>query len=157
MFSADSVRFDETLKFTTPDGRMVYGGGGIMPDVYVPWDTVGVTGWFVQARDANLIYRYALEYADRHRDRINSIETVEWMRAFLDEDTRLLENFVRWAQGRGLKPDRAEIDRSAHLLLPFLRAHIARNSPLGEVGFYSEFYRIDNTILRALEVLEEAH
>ena len=70
-FSADSIHFADSLKFTTPKGKVVYGGGGIMPDVFVPMDTTDMTRYYIEVTGRNILYRYTLEYADRHREAIN--------------------------------------------------------------------------------------
>lgn len=154
MFSADSVRFDESLKYTTPAGKTVYGGGGIMPDVFVPMDTTNVTNYFVEARGRNYIYIYSRNFADRHREEINAVQTVDDLDRLLADDGAILDDFVRYAASQGLKPDWAQITASRELLIAYLRSYIGRNSPLEEVGFYANMYAIDNNILEALELLD---
>ena len=78
-FSADSIHFADSLKFTTPKGKVVYGGGGIMPDIFIPADTVGLTNYFVEVSGRNILYRYTIDYADRHRKELESINTeIDW-------------------------------------------------------------------------------
>ena len=151
MFSADSIRFDETQKFTTPGGKVVYGGGGIMPDIFVPIDTVGVSKYFMEARGRNYIYMYSRNYADRYRAKINSIDTVDKLNTFLGNDSALLEDFVKYAESQGLKRDREGIAESRNLLIAYLRAYIGRNTPLEDVGYYSQIYVIDDNVLQALK------
>ncbi len=76
-FSADSIRFADSLRYTTPGGRTVYGGGGIMPDIFVPMDTTGMSRYYTEVWGRNILYRYTLDFSDRHREKINSIRTVE--------------------------------------------------------------------------------
>ena len=68
---ADSIKFADSLKYTTPGGNIVYGGGGIMPDIFVPFDTIGVTTYLNQVRNRGLIYRYAFKYTDNNRAILN--------------------------------------------------------------------------------------
>lgn len=153
MFSADSIRFDENLKYTTPGGKTVYGGGGIMPDIFVPLDTTALPRYFNEVVGRNILYRYTMEYADRHRERINSIASVEELSEFLDSDSALLSDFVAYAERSGVKPVPAEIRKSEKLLVAQLRAYIGRNTPLEDNGFYSNIYLIDNNILQAIEAI----
>lgn len=155
MFSADSIRFADSLRFVTPKGKVVYGGGGIMPDVFVPIDTLDMTPYYYAATGLNVLYRYTLEYADRHRKEINSIRTLEELNAFLDGDKRLLEDFVEYAKGKGVKPNRKEIRKSERLLRSMLRAYIARNTELQDVGYFSQIEPIDEAMQKALEILGE--
>lgn len=155
LFSADSIQFDDSLKFTTPGGKTVYGGGGIMPDIFVPLDTTEITNYYIEVAGRNIIYRYAMDYSDRNRDRINSIRTTAELNALLDSDTRMLEDFVQFAKRNGVAPDPTQIRKSERLLKAVLRSYIGRNTPLEETGFYSNYYVIDEPVLRALDVFGE--
>jgi carboxyl-terminal processing protease len=154
MFSADSIKFDESLKYTTPGGRTVYGGGGIMPDIFVPIDTTSSSKYFYEVTGRNILYRYTMEYADRHRERINSITTVQELNDFLDADRNLLTDFIAYAERNGVPPVQADIRQSEKLLIAQLRAYIGRNTSLEDAGFYSNIYPIDHNISEALKVLD---
>ncbi len=154
-FSADSIHFADSLKFTTPKGKTVYGGGGIMPDVFVPLDTLDMTPYYYAVTGFNILYRYTLDYADKHRKAINSIRTVEQLEAFLNSDKALLEDFVRYASEKGIKPNRAEIAKSRVLIESLLRAYIARNTELQDNGYFSQIWPADPTLLKAFELLQE--
>ncbi len=152
-FSADSIHFADSLKFTTPAGKTVYGGGGIMPDEFVPIDTLEMTPYYYAATGLNILYRYTLDYTDRHRSKINAIQTIEELNDFLDGDRRLVEDFVTYGQSVGLKPNWREIRTSRRLLERLLRAYIARNTSLEDVGYFSQIEPIDESLQRAFEVL----
>ena len=154
LFSADSIHFADSLKFTTPKGKTVYGGGGIMPDVFVPIDTLNMTPYYYAATGLNILYRYALDYTDRHRQEVNAIQTIEELNAFLDGDKQLLEGFVAYAESIGLEPKWEEINTSRVLLTTLLRAYIARNTALEDSGYFSQIGPIDETLLKAFELLE---
>lgn len=153
-FSADSIRFADSLKFTTPKGRTVYGGGGIMPDIFVPVDTTDLTPYFIQVSGRNILYRYTIEYADRHRERLDAVQTLPELQAELDGDRTLVEDFIRYAARRGVAPVRGDIARSRRLIEAQLRAYIGRNTVLEDVGFYANIYPVDPVIVRAVEVLK---
>ena len=154
-FSADSIRFADSLRFTTPGGKTVYGGGGIMPDIFVPADTTGMSKYYVEVMGRNILYRYTLDYADRHREALNAITTLDELQALLDSDRTLVDDFIRYAARRGVAPRRSDIARSRRLLEAQLRAYIGRNTPLEENGFYANIHPIDRVVTRALEVLNE--
>lgn len=128
-FSADSIHFDDSLRKVTPGGKVVYGGGGIMPDLFVPVDTTDVTRYFLEVSGRNILFRYTLEYADRHRDALNAVKTIPELQALLDADKEPDERLhpIRGPQRRtarlqGHRP-LAQGDRSQ------LRAYIGRNTP----------------------------
>ena len=152
-FSVDSIHFADSLRYVTPKGKTVYGGGGIMPDLFVPLDTTDVTKYFVEVSGRNILYRYTIEYADRHRAELDKIETLGQLRAFLDADRNLLDDFVAYAARHGVKPVPREIAVSRQLIEAQLRAYISRNTKLESNGFYDNIYKIDNAVLRSLEVL----
>ena len=152
-FSADSIHFADSLRFTTPKGKVVYGGGGIMPDIFVPLDTVDVTKYYTEVSMRNLLYRYTIDYADRHRKALDGIKSLAEMKALLDSDEELVDNFVRYAEQQGVKPNWKEIATSRNIMKTQLRAYISRNSDLESNAFYYFIYPIDRTILRAIEEL----
>ena len=154
-FSADSIRFADSLRFVTPGGKVVYGGGGNMPDIFIPADTTDVTPYFVEVAGRNILYRYTIEYADRHREALNSVETLEELQALLAGDTRLVENFIAYAARQGVAPRRADIARSRRLIEAQLKAYIGRNTRLEDTGFYANIYPVDNVIVRAIEILND--
>ncbi len=153
-FSADSIRFADSLKRVTPGGKTVYGGGGIMPDIFVPADTTDVTRYFIEVAGRNILYRYTIEYADRHREALNAVRTLHELDRLLDSDTALVDDFVRYAARQGVAPRRAEIARSRKLIEAQLRAYIGRNTALEDNGFYANIYPVDDVIVRAVEVLK---
>ena len=154
-FSADSIHFADSLKFTTPKGKVVYGGGGIMPDEFVPLDTMDVTKYYVEVSGRNILYRYTIEYADRHRAELDKLTTLAELRAFLDADTNLLSDFVRYAERHGVRPVQREIATSRKIMEAQLRAYISRNTALESNGFYDNIHKIDKTVQRATEILEQ--
>ena len=152
-FSADSIRFADSLRFTTPGGKTVYGGGGIMPDLFIPADTTDLTPYFMEVAGRNILYRYTIEYADRHRDALNAVETLDDLQALLAADKRLVDDFVAYAARKGVAPRRADIARSRRLIEAQLKAYIGRNTRLEDTGFYANIYPVDNVIVRAIEIL----
>ncbi len=129
-FSADSIQFSESERFTTPGGRVVYGGGGIMPDVFVPLDTIPDNRYLVQVVNRNIAFQYSVQYADTHRVTLNGMDTLEALDAFFDADPDLLDGLVRYAAARGVRPTGDDLDVSRDELTAILRSYIGRNTPL---------------------------
>lgn len=154
-FSADSIHFADSLKRVTPGGKVVYGGGGIMPDIFVPADTTDVTKYYLEVSGRNILYRYTIEYADRHRDALNAVTSIDELQALLDSDRTLVDDFVRYAARHGVAPRPADIARSRKLIEAQLRAYIGRNTSLEDNGFYANIYPVDNVIMRAIEELSK--
>ncbi|WP_418413665.1 S41 family peptidase [Alistipes sp.] len=153
-FTADSIRFADSLRRLTPGGKVVYGGGGIMPDRFIPADTSDVTRYFIEVSGRNILYRYTIEYADRLREALNAVRSVAELRELLDRDTGLVDDFVRYAARHGVKPDYRQIARSRRLMEAQLRAYIGRNTPLEDNGFYANIYPVDAVITASIELLD---
>lgn len=158
MFSADSIHFNDSLKFTTPGGKIVYGGGGIMPDIFVPIDTSDITTYFraVTDWDKNILYRFTLEFSDRNRSRLNEINSLEELDRFFAEQPNLLNDFIAFAARSGVAPNAADIAKSRALILSQLKAYIGRNSALEDNAFYHNIQQIDPVIDKALETLNQS-
>lgn len=149
----DSIELADTLKYTTPAGRIVYGGGGIMPDFFVPLDTSGVTKYFNQVARRNLIYRYAFDYSDKHRKQLTELKTLDAIEKYLD-DSKLLDEFIAFAQRQGIEPNQSQIKKSSLIIETQLKAYIARNI-IDNEGFFPILTRIDSTLLKAIDLLNE--
>ena len=154
-FSADSIHFADSLRFTTPKGKVVYGGGGIMPDIFVPLDTLNVTKYFSEVTGRNILYRYTIDYSDRNRKALEGAKSVAELKSLLDGDKQLFNDFVQYAEKQGVKPNWSEINKSRHIMEAQLRAYISRNSDLEDNAFYYFIYPIDKTVLRAIEELNK--
>lgn len=153
LFSADSIHFADSLKYVTEGGKVVYGGGGIMPDIFVPADTSDMTPYFREVAGRNILYRFTLDYTDRHRAQLNGIRTLEELDRFFGSQPDLLGEFVRYAARQGVAPKPAEIERSKEVMLAQIKAYVGRNTPLEDNAFYHNIQSIDNVVKQALEVL----
>lgn len=154
-FSADSIHFADSLKKITPKGKVVYGGGGIMPDLFVPADTTLITRYFLEVTGRNILYRYTLDYADRHRDALNEIHSLDALNKFFEQNQTLVDDFIRYAARNGVAPNYGQIAVSRPLIEAQLHAYIGRNTPLIESGFYGTIYTIDPVMMRAIETLKD--
>jgi carboxyl-terminal processing protease len=148
---SDSIHFADSLKFTTPGGKTVYGGGGIMPDKFVPVDTSGVSPYFLKVR--SLIYRFALKYTESNREQLKKFTETGEMENFLDKQT-LIDQFVKYAANNGIKKDPAGLKISEKIIHTQLKAYIARNI-LDNKGFYPIWEEIDTTLKYAIDFLKK--
>ena len=154
LFSADSIHFDDSLKFTTPGGRTVYGGGGIMPDIFIPLDTVGITPYYTKAWNSNTIFRFTLDFTDRHRKELDAIKSLDDLDALLSSEN-IMEEFVKYAERNGIQRDDNDLKLSYKVIETQLRAYIGRNAFTDEAGFYYNIYPIDEAMQRAVEELSK--
>jgi carboxyl-terminal processing protease len=150
MLVADSIQFADSLKYYTKKGRTVYGGGGIMPDIFVPADTAGRSTYFNRIYQQGTVYQFAFQYSDQHRSHLTSLKTAAEIEKWLDNQ-KVLDSFVRFAAGKGIPYDAEGLKASGHIIETQVKAYIARNI-IGEEGFYPIIQQIDKTLLKAIEV-----
>ena len=151
-FSADSIHFDKSQEFKTKGGRTVYGGGGIMPDIFMPLDTAGMSNYYRKVWDGNVLYRYTMEFTDRHRKQMDEVSTLAELDALLS-NSNLMVDFVAYAERKGVERDDVGISTSRDIIEAQLRAYIGRNALHDDAGFYYNIYAIDETMQRAVEEL----
>ncbi|MDD3320969.1 MAG: S41 family peptidase [Paludibacter sp.] len=149
--SKDSIHQVKTLKYKTIGGRTVYGGGGIMPDIFVPRDTSDYTAYFNKVVNYGYLYQFAFQYTDRNRSKLVKIKDWSKMEKYLDNQD-LLSQFEIFATSKGVIVNKNQIKTSKNLILNLLEAYITRNV-LGDSGFYPLLYKNDKTVLKALEEL----
>ncbi|MDE7411964.1 MAG: peptidase S41, partial [Paramuribaculum sp.] len=155
VYNIDSVHLDKSQTFYTLNGREVYGGGGIMPDVYVPNDTTGITGYYINVFNAGLIQKYAFSYADINREQLHKAKNVSEVFSMLPPNDQLLQDFVLYAKNEGgISPRWYYINISSDLIVNQLKALIARDV-LGMNGYYEVINQTDPTVARALKELNE--
>jgi carboxyl-terminal processing protease len=152
--SMDSIKVNKRLKYRTAGGRTVYGGGGIIPDYFVPLDTTGVTSWYNKAASKGLIYGYAFAYTDANRDSLKVYNTANKLSAYL-EDVDLITPFIDYAASRGVLGRPEFISGSFPLVFTQLKAYIARNM-LGEDAFWKILQEDDVTLTKGVEVATRA-
>ncbi len=151
-YNADSIKLDKSLAFETLHGRTVYGGGGIMPDIFVPNDTTGITSYYLNVLNAGLIQKYTFDYTDRNRARIETAKNAVELMRMLPEDDLLLQDFVSYAQKAGIAPRWYYINISRDLIVNQLKAMIARNA-LGVQGYFEVFNEVDPTVKSGVDAL----
>jgi carboxyl-terminal processing protease len=162
----DSIHFSDSLKFTTPGGRTVYGGGGIMPDKFIPVDTSEISTYFIRVRP--FIYQFALKYTEKNRDLLRKFTEAGELEKYLDKQG-LLDQFMKFLASNNLrsaqpagskspsvvvKPDLQGLKTSGRVIHTQIKAYIARNI-LDNKGFYPIWEQIDTTLKYAIKYLEK--
>ncbi|VBB48238.1 C-terminal processing peptidase-3 [uncultured Paludibacter sp.] len=151
--SKDSIHQKETLRYKTLKGRTVYGGGGIMPDIFVPRDTSEYSPYLTKVINYGYLYKFAFQYTDKNRATLNTMKTWQQMDNYLSAQN-LLSQFTAFATSKGIHPNTREINISKNIILNQIEAYIIRNI-LGDAGFYPMFNKDDKTVKKALETLGE--
>ena len=151
--SADSIKINNSLKYQTSLGRTVYGGGGIMPDIFIPRDTSGVTSYFSNVINSGVLNLFTLEYSDNNREKLSSFKTYQELYNYLKKQP-LLDKFTNYAVSKGIRKRVTLINISAKLIENQLHSYIVRNF-FNDEGFYPIFLKDDVTLLKAIEVIEQ--
>jgi len=152
-YQKDSIQLTDTTVYKTKKGRVVYGGGGIMPDVFVPRDTTEFTEYYYQLREKGLIYQYALQYADQNRDKLKALNNATAIETELAK-TNLVSELVKFAESKGVKTIAAQLAISRHIIDNEVKAYIARNI-IDNDGFYPIIMKTDKEVAAAIEALNK--
>ena len=151
-FSQDSIKQDESHIYYTSLGRPVYGGGGIMPDIFVPQDTTGVSSYFNAAMNRGLTIQFSFQYTDKNRQTLQQYETWDELLKYLKKQN-ILEKFANFAETKGLKRRNLQMYKSKELFNRNLYGNIIYNM-LNMEEYLKFLNQSDKTVQKALEVLE---
>lgn len=154
MQDKDSIHFPDSLRYTTPLGKVVYGGGGIMPDIYVPIDTTESSEYLTDLYINGVISQYAFEYADKHRNELQLFADAKEFDKNFVIDNQLFDEFVSYAEKNKVKKNVKDIKRSEHLIKYQLKSQIARNIWSND-GYFIVIQHIDDVLKKAMEVLNK--
>ncbi|MCD4723397.1 MAG: PDZ domain-containing protein, partial [Bacteroidales bacterium] len=152
MQNADSVHFDDSLKYVTPGGRIVYGGGGIMPDIYVSYNSSDYPEYYNTLLDRGLIFQFAFKYTDAHRKELSEYVSFADFNKNFKITRPVFNDFIAYAEEKGVSKDKQGIRESESRIKILMKAFIGRNL-YDDDGFYPVYHRIDETFLRAVEYL----
>jgi carboxyl-terminal processing protease len=153
LITPDSVHFPDSLKYTTPKGKTVYGGGGIMPDIFVPIDTAHRSFYLSDLIYKGIIRQYAFDKIDKNRH--------QWMQKYPDIQSfknkyvmteQEMQEFIKYAENKGVKYNEKEFQQSMPLIKLYIKAFIARNL-YGENGYYQIVNEQNPMVKKALEAL----
>jgi len=150
----DSIKFPDSLKYKTPGGRMVFGGGGIMPDVFIPLDTTGNSKYFTDLSRKGLVNQFALKYADNHRDKLKSSypDFPTFKKGFTVND-EILDELIAAGEKEGVKKDEKGLKSSERILRVQLKALIARDLYKAS-DFFEVINELNEPYRKALEALK---
>ena len=150
MTSADSMKVDSTSLYYTVKGRRVYGGGGIIPDTFVPIDTTKASKFFINCNKKAVMMRFASNFFDRNKSGLSKIDDFERLERWLS-DVDVEQQFLNYAaKVENLKPAAGEWEKTRWYMLPQVKALVGRYSKLQDEAFYRFYLPIDNEFQRAL-------
>ena len=152
-FTQDSIKQDESIAYKTKNGRTVYGGGGIMPDIFVPQDTTGYTSYYAAVAKMGLFTRFPFEYTDKNRQHLSQYTTMEELLHHLKRQN-LLDEFVKHATSKGIKRRNNLIAQSRTLMEEILYGNIIYNV-LGMEEYVKYLNLTDPVVLKAVEILDK--
>lgn len=150
MTDADSMKVDRSIEYHTSAGRTVYGGGGIVPDIFVPIDTTRATDFYVNCNRKALPMRFASYMFDNYGKELSKIDDYAKLSEYL-ASLNLEKKFLSYAGTQGVKPQEGEWSRTQPYLMPQIEALVGRYSKLGDEAFYRFYMEIDDTIKTAVD------
>ena len=151
MVSADSMKVDTTSAYYTVKGRLVYGGGGIIPDVFVPIDTTKATSFYIKCNRKATAMRFASSMFDKYKGNLSQIDDFERLSKWLDS-IDLEGQFLEYASSvDGIRPAEGEWEKTKEYMMPQLKALTGRFSKLDDEAFYRFYLPVDDVIQLALK------
>jgi carboxyl-terminal processing protease len=153
MAHSDSISFPDSLRFTTRKGRVVYGGGGIMPDFFVPIDTVGYSSYLSLLENRGLIYDFAFSFADNHRVQLSKLKTIDEVIAFCKSE-QAYNQLLRFAEKHGIAENKEQEQISRNIIQQRLYAYIVHSALANESALYRVINKNDKTLQKAVHELK---
>lgn len=150
----DSIKIDTSNVYLTVNHRKVYGGGGIMPDIFVPTDTSGITSYYINVSNAGLLQKFAYEFAEINREEFKDLTDYKQFLRILPSNNTLLYDFVSYASKNGIPARWFYINQSKNLIVTQLKAIIARDL-FGTEAFYPIYNKNDKMIQKAIKAFNE--
>jgi carboxyl-terminal processing protease len=152
---ADSIRFPDSLKYTTGRGRIVYGGGGIMPDVFIAWDSTWFSDYYVDIRRKGVMNSFTLEYVDEQRAELSKVyPSLDAFIGSFQVEGDVMDRFLKEVGDEGIEFDEEGWKASSKLVSYQIKAMIARN--LWDINAYYEvMMAIDDEYLKAIELFSD--
>ncbi len=153
MFNIDSIHFADSLKYITPKGKIVYGGGGIMPDIYVPLENDSTHYFFNKMANSGILFQYAFDYADSHRKEISNYGDVKnFDKNFVFTDA-MFDELMRRTEEKKIIGNKADKAKARELAEPLFKAYVARDV-FGDEAFYILYEPIDEILQEAISKLK---
>ncbi|MGN1245714.1 MAG: S41 family peptidase [Muribaculaceae bacterium] len=153
LYNKDSIKVDKSKQFITAHGRTVYGGGGIVPDIFVPNDTTGISTYYINVANAGLLQKFAFTYSDINRKALSKLKDYKQFLRILPSNDAILNDFVNFAAENGVPARWYYINLSRNLIVTQIKALIARDI-FGPEAFYPIYNRDDKNIEAALKAFD---
>jgi len=151
-FSADSIQFNDSLKFETTSGRSVYGGGGIMPDYFVPLDTTSNSKYFNQLFNANILREYAFSYATENKSRLEEKGYPDYLQNF-EVSQSMINEIIEMGRKNKIEPDYKDLQKNERLFHIYIKAEVARNV-WDNQSFYPIFNETNEVLQQAIKLFD---
>lgn len=148
--SADSIKFNDSLEYRTKGGKLVYGGGGIMPDIFIPVEKNESYQYYNSVLNKGLIHQFTFEYTDRHRAALNKYRNFDDFNKRFTIDNGFMNEFTAYAEKEGVSTDLKGLAYTRYEMTNLMKALIARNL-FDEKGFYPIYLKTDKTFKKAIE------
>ncbi len=152
----DSIKFNKSLKFTTPDGKVVYGGGGIMPDIYVPLAVDTIHSFYNILANKGLIFQFAFEYTDNHRAQLRKFKKFKSFDKGFNMSNKEYRDLVAYVKDKGITGSPRKVRLSESKIKILFKAYVGRNI-LNAKGFYPIYHEIDPIFKKAVQVMDSRH
>lgn len=152
-FSKDSIKLDKSHLYKTGIGRVVYGGGGIMPDIFVPQDTLGATSYYTSTMTNGLDILFGFKYVDKNRSQLKQFNNADALANYLKRQN-IVEQFVDFADRKGIQRRNLLIQKSYKLIEKRVIGRIIDNV-LGQEEYIKYINKMDKTVLKAIDVLKK--
>jgi len=149
MMNADSIRFPDSLKYITPGGKVVYGGGGIMPDIYIPLVTDSAHRFYNILANRGLVFQFAFDYTDAHRAELKQYKSPEKFERKFKMTDGDYNDLIKYADDKGIEATEEEIAASKEKIKTLFKSFVGRNI-LENKAFYPIYLKIDTTFNRAV-------
>lgn len=150
----DSIKFPDSLKYKTPKGRTVYGGGGIMPDVFIPVEKDSALHYYNQCINKGLVYQFAFDFTDRNRISLLRYRTFAMFDRGFSVSDAIYGEFIRYAAQKGVSRQGKDLAKSDRYVKTMLKAYIGRNL-LDNNGFFPVLNTIDPAFLKAVDLVRQ--
>lgn len=154
IYNKDSIKIDKSMIFLTSTGRKVYGGGGIIPDIFVPRDTTKYSPYYEEVIEAGLIQEYSLAYVSSHRAALSKMKDYKELLRKIPGNDQIINDFVKYAANKGVPARWQYIHQSQDIITCLIKAFIARDI-LGQSAFFPILNRNDNTIEAAIKAFNK--
>lgn len=152
----DSIKFNDSLKFVTPKGKVVYGGGGIMPDIYVPLAADTLHSFYNILANKGMIYQFAFEYTDSHRPQLRKFTHFNSFDKGFNMTNKEYQSLVAYAKSKGITENSRKVALSENKIKILFKAYVGRNI-LNEKGFYPIYHKIDPIFKKSVQVMDKRH